>query len=694
MRGTEVRAQFRSGFYAFLIGGLAANSVLADHQADEELLIVAYPPKGIVQADVDAVTRPDSAALLKTLAGANINQNGPLTGIAQYRGMYGDRVKVTVDGASISSGGPNAMDTPLSYAPGVMLESLRVVRGIAPVSAGQESIGGVIHASTNQGGFGDSRQSEFTGRLHLGGQTAGSAWSTHSLFNLGNEDRFVSLGYLQETGDDADFPDGTIEPSEYERKRYDLNAGWIVGNHEFRVGYAQNETDDAGTPSLPMDIDYIDADLVRGSWRYATDELVVEARVYRSDIEHGMANYLLRPAPLNNRYNYATGDSSGFSVRADFINLRSTWSIGADGHFATHNSDISDPGNAMFFVENFNEAERNILGLFVENSRVLSNHWRLDTGIRYNRVSMDSDEVNGTPAMMNPVAGQLRDNFNAADRSIDDDNIDWVAKVFYEPSEEWHWYVGVARKSRSASYQERYLWLPMQATAGLADGNTYIGNIELDPEVSHEIELGLDWQAGDLSVAPRIFYRDVSDYIQGTPVTDMSIQMFSGMMMGDPTPLQFNNVDAEFYGLDVEWTWQIDDRWSLGGVVNYVRTEMEYGNVEDDVYRVAPPNAIFSLNYNSQDWYAVIEQVLYYKQSHVSSTNEETESSGYGVTNVRAVIDTGSAWRVNLGIRNLFDKTYRDHLSGVNRVMGSDIAVGDRVPGAERSLYASLEYKW
>ena len=33
------------------------------------------------------------------------------------------------------------------------------------------------------------------------------------------------------------------------------------------------------------------------------------------------------------------------------------------------------------------------------------------------------------------------------------------------------------------------------------------------------------------------------------------------------------------------------------------------------------------------------------------------------------------------GIGNVFDRKYAAHLSGINRAAGSDVAVGERVPG-------------
>ena len=91
--------------------------------------------------------------MLRRAPGANVNNNGPLSGIPQYRGMFGPRIGVQLDGMELAPAGPNWMDPPLSYAAAAQLESLKLYRGIAPVSVVQESIGGAVTAVTAQRGF-------------------------------------------------------------------------------------------------------------------------------------------------------------------------------------------------------------------------------------------------------------------------------------------------------------------------------------------------------------------------------------------------------------------------------------------------------------------------------------------------------------------------------------------------------------
>jgi len=685
---------------ALIAAHSASVSVFADETMDE--IIVTGDRSAIaIDADNTLDIAPDTTKLLRKVAGANINHNGALNGIAQYRGMFGPRIHVAVDGSSISSAGPNWMDPPLSYAPAGLLESLTVYRGIAPVSAGQETIGGAIKATTWSGDFTDSDTFENSGRLRLGAASVDDSYQASVATVVANRNHRFKVAVLNESGDDAEFPDGDIIPTEYERERYDLGYGFRTGGHTLQIDVARNETGESGTPALPMDIDHIDADLANVGYSFDGATFDINARVFYSDIEHGMTNFHLRQPPGSPamwRRNEVTGENRGFALDVSY----KSWTFGVDAHYEEHESDISNPNNGMFFVENFNGVERQVIGVFAEREFTLTEQLQLELGVRFNRVEMDADTVDGTPARMtmNGMSpGQmLRDNFNNADRSQTDNNVDWVAKLYFQASDALTYYAGVARKTRSASYQERYLWLPLQATGGLADGRTYTGNIELDAEVAHELELGFDFDNGDLTLSPRVFYRDVDDYIQGTVSNNNPAVMFVNMMnmmngTNNAAPLEFNNVDAELYGFDMDWSYRFNSNWSLAGIVSYVRGKRD--DISDDLYRIAPLNGSVAVHYTANNWGVNLESVLYAKQDKVSDTNSEQETAGYGLLNLGGYWQISEQARLAVGVENVLDKEYSDHLAGVNRVRGNeDIATGERLPGYGRSLFARIDYQW
>jgi iron complex outermembrane receptor protein len=683
----------------YLATTAALASQLASANPMEELVVAAQRDTRTIDVTDALSVSPDVAQLLKAAPGANVNSNGPITGIPQYRGMYGPRIATSLDGNQLAPAGPNWMDPPISYAVTAQLESLEVYRGIAPVSVAQESIGGAIDARTRHGEFTSGEAFELQGRVMGSLQSVNNGYQLDADLQASNNRQRIKLAAMTQAGDDSAFPDGDILPSEYERQRYDIGYGFRAGPHSVQLDYGYNDTGDAGTPALPMDIEYFEGHLYDVTYRFDLPaDLLLQASVYGSDLDHGMTNFHLQQAPQAPawRRNIATSDNRGFDLQASLYDATGSWAIGFDGFSAEHDSDIDNPKNPMFFVVNFNAAEREVLGLFLERVQRFDDRWRAEFGARYNRVTTDAGEVDGTPAMMMPPAQQLRDQFNSAQRKQRDHNIDLAARAWYAASDTLSWYAGIAQKHRSPAYQERYLWLPLEATAGLADGQLYVGDIGLDPEVSRIIEFGLDYQGRQLSLSPRVYYNDVSDYIQGTPLGSMHPATMMVRMMNAsngtnrPDPLQFSNVDARLYGFDMDWAWRLDEHWTLSGVVNYVRGKRD--DIRDNLYRIAPPNTSLRLSYTTSAWRLAVENVLYAAQDDVSATNREQETPGYGVVNIHGDWQLTSRLQLAAGIDNLFDKTYLNHLGGYNRAANPDIERGARIPGVGTNVFARFVY--
>lgn len=671
----------------------------ADHI--EELVITASHDTRTIDVTSQLNVSPDVTQLLRMAPGANVITNGPLTGIAQYRGMYGPRVATSLDGSQLAPTGPNYMDPPLSYVVGGQLESLEIYRGIAPVSVAQESIGGAIDAKTRKGDFSSSADFALSGRIMGSAQSVNEGYHLETAVYASNNQHRLKAAAMTEAADDAEFDGGTITPTEYERERYDLGYGFRSGNHTVQIDYGYNDTGEAGTPALPMDIESIEGELLNLSYDYDNDAgMRIALSLYGSDLEHSMTNYHLRTAPATARWrrNEVASENVGFKLSTTLQDDTGSWVFGWDGFSEEHDSRISNPNNAMFFVTNFNNARREIVGAFLERQHTFNSQWRAEFGLRLNRVSMDAEDVNATPAMMMPPAQQLRDTFNNADRSQTDNNLDLVAKAWFAASDHTSWYAGIAQKTRSPSYIERYLWLPLEATGGLADGLTYTGNIALNPETAREIELGLDFSNDKLTISPRLFYRKVDDYIQGTPSAIAPAVMFVRMMnnsMGtsNPDPLQFTNVDAVLYGLDFDWALQLTDHWSLSGLVNYVRGERDDSS-DDNLYRIAPLNATFRLSYAGHGWNAEIESMVYAEQDKVSATNAEQTTDGYGVINLKTTWQATPGLQLAAGIDNVFDRHYENHLAGYNRAANPDIALRSRLPGYGTNVYARVLYQF
>lgn len=675
--------------------------IYADHSDMEEVNITGIQTNPSMSLEISPNNEPvvDSALLLKKVPGANINSNGAVTGIAQYRGLYGDRVSINIDHAPSLTGGPNSMDTPLSYTPPMLLKSLNVHRGIAPVSAAQESLGGHITANLDRGQFSSGNETEFSGGVSSRFNSTSDGFSNALKSVLANDTHKLSVLASHDEGDQTHFDSNDeIGGTQYRRSRYDISYGWKNDDTVIEIFGGQLDTRDTGTPALPMDINYIDSDMVGVNLTKSFDDVVLSGNLSYNHVDHLMDNFSLRPnsMPTMFRQTNATAHNTAWSFQVKFpLAIGSSdgfLSIGTDGNETIHTATITNPNNAMFEVKNFEEVERDSYGMFTEWEGNIGN-WKVETGIRYTRVSMDSGDVSasGMMGMMGVNAGILASSFNSGDLDEDYHNVDLVLNASRELNANTTLNLGLGRKNRAPSYQERYLWLPMPATGGLADGRSYTGNLDIDKETAYEVTVGIDWISENAWANPQLFYRYIDDYIQGVPSTNMVANMVSTMMSGN-SALMFDNIDAEMYGADLGYGYKLSDHFSIEGTLSYVRGKRD--DEDDNLYRVAPLNNRLALVYVGHETELKIESVLYAKQSKVSSFNDEEKTSGYGIINLLGNHKINQQLTVSAGVENLFDHKYQDHLAGYNRNSDSDVAVGDRLPGAGRNLYVSFAYNW
>lgn len=663
-------------------------------EADEVIVFGRSVSTSLAKVEVEREILVDTATVLKEIPGANVNSNGPITGIAQYRGMYGDRVAVSIDHMSVVSGGPNAMDTPLSYVSPMITQAVSVERGIPSVSAAPESIGGHVAAELSRGEFvpGDAALSGFIGSRYSGN---GDLKTSAARFTLASDRDKLSIVAESDTGNDLQTPPGTIRPSRLDRNRYDLSYARAGQASELLLYAGRLETTETGTPALPMDIRYIDTDLAGGRLAIAaSDKLTFEGRFAWNDVQHLMDNFGLREAPTSarQRQNLTAGEGVQISVSGAISLPESTLTVGFDSISADHGSIISNPNNAAFQVNNFSDVERDVASIFAE--------WRrsgeltdLELGARVKRIDTSAGEVGaaGLMGMMAVNASALADAFNAASRGLSFDSMDAVAKVVHRTDAGTEWRFEVAHKTRAPSYQELYLWLPLQATGGLADGRSYVGNLGLSEERSSELTIGLGKHLAGATVSPQLFYKRIAGYIQGVPSNNAFANAITVMNSGRPS-LEFGNVDAEIWGGDVAWKIDLSDRVLVDGTLSYVRGRRT--DLPDNLYRLAPPHASIGVTWQPGSWSLAAELVAYAQQDKVSAFNGEEPTPGYALSNLMFNWEPGESVRVEARVDNLFDRTYQDHVAGTNRAGGSDLPTGTRLYGTERTLSMGLIFSF
>jgi iron complex outermembrane receptor protein len=168
----------------------------------------------------------------------------------------------------------------------------------------------------------------------------------------------------------------------------------------------------------------------------------------------------------------------------------------------------------------------------------------------------------------------------------------------------------------------------------------------------------------------------------------MNVIMVSNMNNPDALPLVFSNVEAELYGFDLAYGIDLPLNLKFDGTLSWVRGKRR--DTQDNLYRISPLNGRSTLTYSHEHWSVSIEGVYAARQSHVSAENGERETGGYGVANLFGSWEVSKGVNLELGLENVFDEFYGDHLAGVSRVSNSAVMAGDRLPGLGRSVFGRI----
>lgn len=711
----------KTKIYLAMVGALVVSMpVVAEHNLPAIIVEGGTIRSGAFAAAPDSSGLKDTAALLKRVPGANVNRNGPLTGVASYRGMYGNRINIAINGANMKEVGPNSMDPPLSHIPAPLTGALTIYRGIAPIDSGIESFGGSMQVKSKKGDFSADDSIKTSGNASSGYSSAEDGYYGTLLGSVANQNHKLYLSGSKEQGRDYRIKNNQKQPpTQYDREAYTTGYAYQRGAHEFAINYSNNATGHTGTPALPMDIDYVRGGLYDTSYSWKLAGYQLKTKLFYQKMRHQMSNSLFRPGgtqKFDAISNHTRVEAGGIDLAFILPLFGGNLSLGVNGDHANHDAlikrvDTSPTHGGSFtppamrtpsntktvYVNPFNDIERDRYSIFTQWQGNLSQDLKLELGSRFTHTWMHAGDVSGGKSgSPNPMVARIyndRRAFNAADRKRNFNEVDLTAVLHYEFSPQLDLEVGFGRKNRAPTYQELYLFTQLSAVGGLADGNVYLGNLGLEHETAYQFDLSFDWRNAHSYITPRFFYHYVDDYIQGNRTARARA---AGAAPGSPSNvLEFSNIQAQLFGLDLETGYTIDDNWSLDAGLNYVRgMRVNSPTSDDDLYRIAPLNGRAQVSYEHQDWMGAIEGVFYADQGDVigyrDGVGNEQKTKGYMLLNLRGYYQPYRGITVGLGIENVIDSKHYDHLGGYqlhNRANG-------RVASPGRNVYTTLSYNW
>lgn len=700
-------------------------------------------PIGIVRLRANT---SDTATLLDGLPGLSLVGAGGVSSLPAIHGMADDRVRVKVNGMDLISGCSNHMNPPLSYIDPANVSNIKVYSGITPVSVGGDSIAGTIlvnsaapeFAQAGEGALFKGQASTFyrsnndARGVNLSATAAGESLSVRYTGAVVEANNYKAGDSFKQAG--PAYPGGPwLDANEagssyYKSENHELAFGLRNDNHLLELDLGLQHIPYQGFPNQRMDMTENNSDQVNlrylGQYQWGN----LETRVYNENTRHKM-NFgndkqywyqdMMGDPNVGGMPMQTKGTNTGALVKGDVIlSERDILRVGAEyQRYRLH--DWWDPvANAAPMMgpetfENINDGQRDRYDLFAEWEARWNPQWVTQLGLRSDTVKTDAGKVQGYSPMGGMMGYGNPDNpasipgaFNAADRKDTDNNIDLTALARFTPSTQETFEAGYARKTRSPNLYERYTWaynntMVMNMNNWYGDGNGYVGNLNLNPEIAHTLSLTGNWHDAakedwGFTVAP--YYTHIDHYIDAVPCTKV----------GKTCParndgfvnLSLDNQTAHVYGVDVSGKMSLAKtgdygNFNLAGILNYVRGKNT--DTDEDLYNIMPLNLKLVVEQRVGNWTNTIETKLVDAKTHVEAVRKELKTAGYGLLNLYSSYEWKQL-RFDVGVENVFDRGYDDPLGGAyvgqGATMGTGVPYGTAVPGMGRSINTALTLKF
>ena len=658
------------------------------------------------------VNTPNTAAMLLNIPGVSMYTGGGVSGLPSIHGLADDRVAVKVDGLDLISSCPNHMNSPLSYISPSNVGSVKVITGLSPVSAGGDSLGGVVSVQSlppvfankgetlTQGEVGASYSSNanaIAGNLNV--TAAGDEFSVNYTIDSAKAGNYTAGGNFKPAANGLS--GNTVGASKYIATNQQLSLAWQKDNHlvEFKAGYQFIPFEGYANQRMDMTKNQSEQFNLKYTGKY--DWGTLEAQAYNQMVNHQMDdNTGARTSPAMPML--ATSSTNGAVIKGTLpISETQLARIGTEWQGYKLNDWWPPSGTGMMMspntFQNINNGTRDRLALFSELEQQWSKELMGLAGVRVEQVAANAGNVQGYSSMYQSQANA----FNAQKHQQTDYNWDLTALSRYKPDNNQNYEAGYSRKTRSPNLYERYSWstTPMAAIMNnfVGDGNGYVGQVTLAPEVANTVSFASDWHDANKEVwgfKTNPYYTYVSNYIDAACNTTCTVDKFN--------VLKYVNQDAQLYGLDLSGNVMLGKlpqlgRFQMTGIASYTRGQ----NVTTggNLYNIMPLNGkIGFVQYLGANWTNTVEAQFVAAKTNLNAVRNEIATGGYSLYNLRASYDD-KKYRVNFGIENLLNKLYAlpqggAYLGQGNTMSMNGVAWGTGVAGMGRTLYVSANMKF
>lgn len=613
--------------------------------------------------------------MLRYQPGVYVQQTTPGQGIPIVRGLKGSEVLHLVDGMRLNNAFfRNAPNQYLALVDALNVDHIEVVRGPSSTLYGGDAMGGVVQILTPEPRF---EETQFNARVIA--DSAHDRLQGRASFSGGNEKAAIRVGAsYSDIGDRRIGGGTTLAPSGYRAEAYDLKGLFQLSNEIELMAAVQN----LEQPSTPR----VD-ELIAGFGQTEPDSEEFFFEPNKRDFYHTrlfwdaqfswvdqMEFHLARQTIDDNRRSRNTGSTSRRleqnsstldGATAQFSKLAKSgmlWTYGLEYYADSVDSrrqqlDLNSGELSNVNARFADGSSMDSFAIYAQMEHWLSDRFRASAGARYSAYDID------IPAGDRGVGAKLSP-----------DDITGNLSALYQLNTNLNLIANLGRGFRPPNIFDL-------STLGERPGNRFnIPNPNLAPETVLTFDIGLR-HSGNGWRAEAFAY--VSDY------TDQIVSVATGDMTPDGRSIvrSENAGEVRLHGFEIGFNGDLTDDLGVFGTLNYTYGKETTGGVSQAADRIPPLNGRLGLEYfwlRGSRWqvfsqFADDQDRLSDRDISDPRINPEG-TPGWGTINFGVDFPVGQSFEVSLQAKNITDKRYREHASGID------------APG--RNFIATLDYTW
>lgn len=583
------------------------------------------------------------------------------------RGMSGGQINVTIDGMRMFGACTDKMDPVTIYVEPQNLKSIDASLGTNGSAMGS-TIGGSLNLRLAEPLM---NQKKVRGRAGIGYQSISNGINYYTDANFSQQKSAYRASFIYRKS--QNYKDGlgqTINFSQFEKTNLSLAGKWGIRKDTLKANFLVDEGRNIGFPALPMDVGKARASIYALTYIRHTDSRWLknlEAKVYANEVYHQMDDsqrevlmHMDMPGWSNTYGAYA--DAKIKALKNHTLQFRTD---------VYHNRVLAEmvmypSDGASMYMQTWPSSYRTVAGVYIADDIKLPGRLRVNINARLDAANTSIEEGFGKDQLyvfypqFESTIKKLTKSLNATARKPVLNNF---VLTFH------------------AGYGER---LPTQAELygfylfNRQDVHDYIGNPNLKVEKSLALDFGIGFFNNWLELNGTAFYQYNPDYILAHIDTQLD-----AMTPGANGVKVYENIsDAKFWG--AEFSLLVSPMKNIQLISNLKGTRAETSAGEPLPF-IPAFKKVTSLRFEKNKFNAQLEWEGALAQTHASENFGEQNTPGYSIFNLRAGYHTHNRlgqWSFSMGIENLTDKYYREHLDWGG------------IPRPGRNLYSTVEFRF